>query len=231
MLPNGTARRAALYLRVSGGVGQTYENQRPDVVQLARARGLEVVHVFEEVAGAAKRRPEFEKMMLAAHRGVFDVLVVWAIDRFGRNMVTNLSTILELDRLGVEVVSVREPWLDTRGPVRPLLVAIFSWVAQQERERISERTKIGLERARRSGAKIGRPRVTADLDEARKLLAKVSMSKAARKLGLGESTLRRLLRNDGARHDRSEIGRSKPLCSGSDLGPSETTIFEGVDAA
>lgn len=57
-----TTRRACLYLRVSGGVGQTYENQRPEVVQLARARGFDVVAVYEEAASAAKKRPEYERM-------------------------------------------------------------------------------------------------------------------------------------------------------------------------
>jgi hypothetical protein len=52
-------------------------------------------------------------MMADAHRGAFDVLVVWALDRFGRSMVGNLRDVLELDRCGVQVVSVRETWLDT----------------------------------------------------------------------------------------------------------------------
>jgi putative DNA-invertase from lambdoid prophage Rac len=213
--------KAALYLRVSGGPGggpgQSYENQRPEVVQLARARGLDIVAVYEETASAAKHRPQFEKMMLSAHRGEVSCVVVWALDRFGRNMVGNLTAVLELDRIGVQVVSVREPWLDTGGPVRSLLVAIFSWLAQQERERISERTKIGLDRARRAGKRIGRPRAHVDLAEARALLAGTTMAKAARKLGIGTSTLRRLLHADEALAD----GRSKTGVAGGDHGSEE----------
>ena len=52
----------------------------------------------------------------------------------------------ELDRLGVRVLSARESWLDTDSPVRPLLVAIFGWVAEQERARLIERTKAGMAR-------------------------------------------------------------------------------------
>jgi putative DNA-invertase from lambdoid prophage Rac len=186
-------KRAALYLRVSGD-RQTTENQRPEVVQLARARGLEVVALYEEAGSAAKHRAGFERMTVDAHAGKFGVLVVWSLDRFGRSMVGNLQAVLELDRIGVQVVSVREPWLDTGGPVRPLLVAIFSWVAEQERRRLIERTRAGLERARREGKRIGRPRAQADLNEARALLAKgLSMPKAARRLNLGTSTLYRLL--------------------------------------
>jgi DNA invertase Pin-like site-specific DNA recombinase len=97
-------------------------------------------------------------MLKDARRGKFQVLVVWALDRFGRSMVGNLRDVLELDRLGVQVVSVRESWLDTGSPVRTLLIAIFSWVAEQERSRLIERTKAGVAAARRRGARLGRPR-------------------------------------------------------------------------
>jgi DNA invertase Pin-like site-specific DNA recombinase len=121
--------RCALYLRHSTDKAKT-ENQRPEVEQLARARGYEITATFEEGASAVKKRPEYERMMKAARRGAFDVLVVWALDRFGRSMVGNLNDVLELDRIGVTVVSVRESWLDTGSPVRNLLIAIFSWVAE-----------------------------------------------------------------------------------------------------
>jgi DNA invertase Pin-like site-specific DNA recombinase len=68
-------------------------------------------------------RPVFDRMVRDAHQGAFDVLVVWALDRFGRSMVGNLQAVLDLDRCGVQVVSVREPWLDTGSAVRPLLIA------------------------------------------------------------------------------------------------------------
>jgi DNA invertase Pin-like site-specific DNA recombinase len=82
--------RAALYIRVSTGA-QTAENQRPELEQLARTRGLAVVATFEEAASAAKRRPVFERMMEGAKRGLFDVVAVWSLDRFGRSMAGNLA--------------------------------------------------------------------------------------------------------------------------------------------
>jgi DNA invertase Pin-like site-specific DNA recombinase len=56
------------------------------------------------------------------------------------------------------IVSVQEPWLDTGGPTRHLLLSIFGWVAEQERARLVERTRAGVERARRAGPVGGRPR-------------------------------------------------------------------------
>ena len=116
-------RRAAVYLRCSTDRGHT-DNQAPAVMQLARARGFEIAHVFDENVSAVKQRPEWTKLREAAHRGEFEAVVVFALDRLGRSMVGNLQEVLTLDRLGVAVVSVREPWLDMAGPVRELLIGI-----------------------------------------------------------------------------------------------------------
>ena len=150
------SKNAAVYLRVSTDE-QSVDNQRPDLERVAEARGLAIVATYEERASAAKRRPSFDRMMTDARRGAFDVLLVWSIDRFGRSMAGNVNDALALDDAGVKIVSVREPWLDTGGPVRDLLLAIFSWVAEQEIRRLVERTNAGIERARLKGTKSGKP--------------------------------------------------------------------------
>lgn len=189
-----TKGRAALFLRVSTGRQET-ENQRPDLLRLAQVRGLEVVEVYDEVqSAAAKARPAFEQMLKAAHTGRFDTLLVWSLDRLGRSLVGNLQVVLELDRIGIQVVSVREPWLDTSGPVRSLLIAIFSWCAEQERLRLIERTRAGLDRARRQGKRLGRPRMEFDLKQARAMRTQgMSIRGVAAKLGVGVATVHRAL--------------------------------------
>ena len=134
-------KRAAMFLRVSSE-GQSYENQRPDLERVVSTRGYALAGTYEEQASAVKLRPAFAAMMRDAHRGMLDVLVIWALDRFGRTMIGNMQAVLDLDRCGVTVVSVREPWLDTGGAVRPLFIAIFSsiWsrrkVARAKDERV-----------------------------------------------------------------------------------------------
>lgn len=188
------ATRAAMYLRVSTR-DQTLENQTPDLERLAKQRGLEIVEVYQEQVSAVKKRPEFERMLEEAHRGRFSVLLVWAIDRFGRSMVANVQSVIELDRRGVQVVSFREPWLDTGGPVRPLLIAIFSWVAEQERSQLIARTRAGIDHARRKGIRIGRPRVRFDEAKARALIEGGSSLRAvARALDVPLTTLARALK-------------------------------------
>lgn len=149
----------AIYLRVSSAAQNT-ACQRPDIDRALALRGLTATHIYEEQESAAKYRPEFERMMKDARAGKFTTLVIWALDRFGRNMAGNVRDILALDQAGVKIVSVKEPWMDTAGPVRELLVAIFGWVAQHERSRLIERTKAGIAVARAKGKRIGRPSPT-----------------------------------------------------------------------
>jgi DNA invertase Pin-like site-specific DNA recombinase len=186
-------RRCALYLRVSTE-RQTVENQRPELEQIARMRQLTVVQVYEEQESAVKLRPEYDRMMLDAHRGAFDTLIVWALDRFGRSMLGNLEAVKALDERGIALISVREPWLDTTGPHRSLLIGIFSWVAEQERTTLIARTKAGMDRARAEGKQIGRPRVNVIPSVAKALEASgLSQRAIARKLGASQASVSRVL--------------------------------------
>ncbi len=191
--------RAGLYLRVSTD-RQTAENQLADVRRLVEARGFEPV-VYEEVESAAKARPVLDRMLTDVRAGRVQAVAVWALDRLHRSMVGAVHTVLELDRLGVPVLSVREGWLDTSGPVRPLLVAIFGWVAEQERTRLIERTRAGLERARREGKRLGRPPGSPVLLHAARdlVVAGVPVAEAARRKGLARSSLRLFMKDYGTR--------------------------------
>jgi len=189
---------AAIYLRVSTD-RQTVQNQHGDLLRLVQARGYEPA-IYEEVESAAKARPVLDRLLAEARTGRVQAVAVWALDRLHRSMTGAIHTVLELDRLGVRVLSVREPWLDTDSPVRPLLVAIFGWVAEQERTRLIERTKAGLERARRDGKRLGRPPASpVMLHAARDLvLGGVPVAEAARRKGLSRSSLRRFLKDHAA---------------------------------
>lgn len=153
--PVNLPETVAVYYRVSTAL-QSTQNQKPDVEALLASRGLVASMVYEEQISATKKRPEFERMISDAQAGKFSVLVIWALDRFGRSMGGNVRDLLLLDKAGVRVISVKEPWMDTAGPIRDLLVAIFSWVAQQERARLIERTNAGIAAAKKAGKRWGR---------------------------------------------------------------------------
>jgi DNA invertase Pin-like site-specific DNA recombinase len=80
------------------------------------------------------------------------VLLVWALDRVSREGIGRMVGYIEqLRAAGIRVLSHQESWLDTGGPVGELVLAIFAWVAKQERERIGERVRAGQTRARAQG--------------------------------------------------------------------------------
>jgi len=89
----------------------------------------------------------------------FDLVLFWALDRFSREcMVQTFMHLQRLDSNRVKFHSHTEAHLNTENElVRNVLLAILSSLAKVEAKKISERTKAGLERARRRGARIGRP--------------------------------------------------------------------------
>ena len=91
-----------------------------------------------------------------------DVLLVAELSRLGRNMFEVIDIVNRLGEKGVEIIFVRQPELSTAGPHRKLLLAIYSYFAEAEREFISIRTKQGLAAAKASGKKLGRPKGSRD---------------------------------------------------------------------
>ena len=153
---------AAVYLRVSDpGSGQTVENQRPPLEALAVARGYEIVHVYEDGESAWKGggRPALLEALEDARRGRYQVLLVWSLDRLSREGIASMLELLNtFTKYGVKVISLQESWTEVDGDLRDLLISIVAWVARMESQRRSERTKAGMDRVRRQGKTIGRPK-------------------------------------------------------------------------
>jgi DNA invertase Pin-like site-specific DNA recombinase len=103
-------------MRVSS-LDQHPESRLHDLRQMAAQRGYVIVQEYtDRISGAKARRPGLDQMMADAHRGRFDVLLVWASDRIARSVKHFLDVLDELNRIGVEYVSFREN-IDTGGPL------------------------------------------------------------------------------------------------------------------
>jgi DNA invertase Pin-like site-specific DNA recombinase len=87
-----------------------------------------------------------------------DTLMVAELSRLGRNMLETMNIIHALTETGVALIFVRQPELSTIGPQTKLLLAIYSYFAESERDFIALRTKQGLAAARASGQRLGRPK-------------------------------------------------------------------------
>ena len=156
--------KVALYARVSKEEGSNNDqdpfNQLVPLRKFCESMSWDISAEFIDYAsGGNSNRPEFQKMLGRVRQRHFDLVLVWALDRFSREGMTNtLSYIRQLRDYKTALKSLQEPWLDTsQQGIADLLLGIFSWVAEQERKRISERTKVALQRKKEQGVKLGRP--------------------------------------------------------------------------
>jgi DNA invertase Pin-like site-specific DNA recombinase len=129
-------------------------------------------------------------MFREASQHKFDVLLFWALDRLSREGV--LETLQHLNRLttyGVGYRSFTEQYFDSCGIFKDAVIAIIATVAKQERVRISQRVKAGLETARAKGKRLGRPRLAVDAVRIAALRAQGrSWPQIARELGISVGT-------------------------------------------
>ena len=155
---NGVGGHVSLWLRVSTDE-QDLANQELEMRAWAKRRDWEIAHIYRSRESAYSGRPQALKSVFAdASRGRLKTLLVWALDRLSRQgPLATLEIVHRLGRYGVTVVSYQEPWTEAAGELRDLLLAIAGWVAQQESQRRSERTKAGLARAKADGKTLGRP--------------------------------------------------------------------------
>ena len=153
--------RAAIYTRVSTS-DQNATTQLLDLRQLAAQRSFQVVAEFTDcISGAKSRRPGLDNLLQGAHRGQFDIVLIWSFDRVARSVTHFLHVVDDLNRLGVQFVSFRET-IDSTGPLGRALLVIIAAIAELERSLIRERVCAGLRRARAEGRRIGRPSVVVD---------------------------------------------------------------------
>lgn len=157
--------KVALYARVSKdeasdeGKLQDPQNQLIPLRKYCEAMGWTVKYEFIDYAsGGNSNRPQFQEMLAEVRQRHIDLILVWALDRFSREGMTNtLSYIKQLNQYKCALKSLQESWLDTsQEGVSELLLAIFAWVAQQEKKRISERTKAALVKKKAEGVLCGR---------------------------------------------------------------------------
>lgn len=182
-----------IYARVSTNK-QENDNQLDQLRTFAAKQGWEIVAEFVDiVSGSGKlKRPQFDKMMLAASQRKFDLLLFWKLDRLSREGVRKtLGHLEKLDGWGVAWRSYQEPYFDSCGQFRDVVISIAATLAKQERINISERTLAGLQRARKAGKVLGRRALVVDVARARKMQREgLGLRPIAAKLGISVNTLR-----------------------------------------
>jgi DNA invertase Pin-like site-specific DNA recombinase len=188
------------YMRVSKADGSQVTDLQRDALLAA---GVDPRHLYEDTSsGKRDDRPGLAACLKALREG--DTLIVWKLDRLGRNLRHLVNTVHDLNQRGVgfKVLTGHGAAIDTTTPSGKLVFGIFAALAEFERELIVERTRAGLAAARARGRHGGRPyRMTA----AKLRLAQAAMGKPETKinplceeLGITRQTLYRHVAPDGS---------------------------------
>jgi DNA invertase Pin-like site-specific DNA recombinase len=184
--------KVAVYVRVSR-LDQNPENQIEELRRYVTARGWQATDFIERgISGSKDRRPQLDAMMKDVKRRRFDAVVCWKLDRLGRDMRHLINLLDELRALDVGLVTLGEG-LDTTTPAGRMAFGIFASVAEFERERLRERTLLGLDRARAQGKRLGRP-IDDSLRSRVAQCAGLSVRYAAQTAGCSTATIQRIRR-------------------------------------
>ncbi len=202
--PSNHNWRVAIYARVStSDKEQDVETQLLPLREFAEAQGWDIYRTYIDQVSATdlSHRHDWRELLEDASKRRFDLVLLWRMDRGFRSVLDAATTLERLRGWGVGLRSYSEPWLDTTSPFGEALYYITVAYAQLEREILRERVKAGMDRARRQGRQIGRPRVTDRKGFKKRFGAilerlnggDISRRQAAKELGIGYATLKRLL--------------------------------------
>lgn len=148
--------------------------------------------IYEDtVSGTRVDRPGLTQALEMLREG--DTLVVWKLDRLGRSVKNLISLVSDINANNIQFKSLTDS-IDTGTPSGRFFFNVMASLAQMERELIVERTKAGLEAAKKLGRKGGRKRVMTEskVNSAKKLLASGVLPKdVAANLGVSIATLYR----------------------------------------
>lgn len=167
-------------------------------VDALKKAGCDQIH--EEIASGAKTaRPVLEEIMRNIREG--DTLVIWKLDRLGRNLAHLIHLTNKLIEKKIGLISLNDP-IDTSTAQGRMVFGIFATLAEFERELIRERTQAGLKSARARGRKGGRPKgmsqsaiEKAAIAEALYKNGTIPVKKIAEQLDISKTTLYLYLRS------------------------------------
>jgi DNA invertase Pin-like site-specific DNA recombinase len=190
-------KRVALYVRVSTNE-QTVDNQILALQEVAERMGWYVTHIFKDegISGSKGRdqRPAFDQLCKGITRKEFDMVASWSVDRLGRSLQDLVGFLSDLQSRGVDLY-LHQQGIDTSTPTGKMMFQMLGVFAEFERTMIQERICAGLERARRSGKTLGRPKLSPEKEraivEARKLGK--GIHKIAKEIGCGVGAVQRVL--------------------------------------
>ncbi|HEX8506176.1 MAG TPA: recombinase family protein [Hymenobacter sp.] len=150
--------RVAIYARVStSDKDQNPENQLVLLRREAERAGDTIIKEYvDEKSGGSSNRKAFQEMMKDAGKRRFDLVRVFALDRFSSEGIEKVfEHTAALEQAGVQFWSYCEPALNTTGPMASLFKSIIAWAAGYRNQRHSENVRLGQARKRAEAAAAG----------------------------------------------------------------------------
>ena len=191
-------KTAAIYARVSTN-GQTTDNQVRELRKVARRHGWKISaeYIDHGISGSKGRdkRPELDKLLKAANRRDFSIIMAWSVDRLGRSLQHLVGFLDEIHAKGVDLY-LHQQNIDTSTPSGKAMFQMAGVFAEFERSMIQERVRAGLERAREQGKVLGRPKVSPRIEILirQKRSKGMGILKIAKEVGVGTSVVQRVLK-------------------------------------
>lgn len=149
--------KVALYARVSKAEDQNPENQLMTLRKWAADAGHTIEGEYVDQISSKGTRPQKEEVLKKLRRGEIDGVLFWSLDRWGRTMVELVMEMQEFAESGKVLMSYQEA-LDMGSAAGRFAANVLAALANFERDRIRERTMLGLARVKAQGKKLGRPR-------------------------------------------------------------------------
>lgn len=148
--------KVALYARVSKALEQNPENQLIELRRWANVSGHQVIGEFIDEVSSKDTRPQKEIVLKKLRLGECQAVAFWSLDRWGRTMSEIVLELEEFSKANIGMISMKEG-IDLSTSAGRLMANILASMANFERDRIRERTLLGLARAKAQGKKLGRP--------------------------------------------------------------------------
>lgn len=149
--------KVCLYARISKALDQNPENQLIELRRWALASGHEIEGTYVDEVSSKDTRPNKELILKKLRLGEVQGVAFWSLDRWGRTMSELVLELEEFSKANISMFSMKEG-LDLSNAAGRLMANVLAAMANFERDRIRERTLLGLARARAQGKKLGRPR-------------------------------------------------------------------------
>ena len=138
--------RAVIYARYSSSAQreESIEGQVKEVTAFAERNGYTIIGTYADraISGTTDNRPEFQKMINDSKRKLFDVVIVWKLDRFARNRYDSAKYKTQLKKNGVRVISATERI--SEGSEGILLESVLEGMAEYFSEDLKEKVIRGL---------------------------------------------------------------------------------------